>query len=130
MSDAITILCVEDDSRLRSVLERLLGQQADMRVLPGLERADGLCDAVRTHTPAIVLLDLNMPGVDPLAALAALTGEGHSTRVIVLSGSDAREHEARAVDAGAWAVLNKAMEPSDLLHAIRRVAAGEVVLPE
>src|SRR5678816_409097 len=85
------------------------------------------CARVR---PQVVLLDLHMPGTPPLEALKELSAAAPAVRVIVFSGLDDGETVDRAVRAGAWGLVPKVAATDAILDAIRRVAAGEVSVPD
>jgi DNA-binding NarL/FixJ family response regulator len=125
----LKILCVDDSPRLTAAFVKLIALQPDMEPVGVLHRADGLVAEAAQRRPDIVLLDLTMEGQDPIAALAEMTDRDDHVRVIVFSGvSDERLIE-EAMNAGAWGYVDKAQDPGRVLDAIRRVGAGEVVLP-
>lgn len=123
----IRVLCIEDDSRLRSALERMLSKESGLVVLPGLASADEMVRAAARDDVHVVVTDLSMPGLPPLEAVRELKRARPDTRVIVLTGwsSPAEIDEARR--AGASAVLQKTCEPDELIAQVRRgpVERGE-----
>ncbi len=128
-AEAIRVLCVDDNDRLREAWRRLLDLQPDLVVVGTLERADTLLDAAKELNAHVVLLDLTMDGEDPLASLAKLFRAHPTARCLICSGeSDPRVIEA-ALDAGAWGFVGKHEDPSRVADAIRRVARGEMVIP-
>ncbi|MGD9692756.1 MAG: response regulator transcription factor [Phycisphaerales bacterium] len=126
----IKVLLVDDEARLCQAWERMLGSTPDVRLVGTLPRADGLGEAVARSEPSIVVIDLMMPGSDPIRAIEELRAERPNVRVVVYSGQRDRETLARAFDAGAWGYIDKLSDPGDLLTVLRRVSAGEVVFPE
>ena len=130
MSGVITVLCVDDSPRLTAAMAKLIDQQADMKTVGTLDRADELATKVRELGPAVVLLDLTMDGKDPLAALGEVVAAGLPTRVVVHSGHSDAEIAARALEAGAWGFVTKLDDPNKTLEAVRRVARGEGVVPD
>lgn len=126
--EAIRVMCVDDSAALTSAWKHLFNAQADMTVVATLDRADDLVASAVEHKPDVVLLDLKMPGRDPLAAAAELGDMLPSTRVLFCTGYADSETVSRALDAGAWGFVDKASEPDRIMQAIRRVAKGEVVL--
>lgn len=127
---AIRVLCVDDNDRLREAWRRLLDLQPDFEVVGSLDRADNLLDAAKALAPHVILLDLTMDGDDPLATLARLFRSQPSARCLVCSGeSDPRVIES-ALDAGAWGFVGKHEDPSRVSDAIRKVARGEMVIPQ
>jgi DNA-binding NarL/FixJ family response regulator len=132
MADVIRVLVVDDDPLVRVGLTLVLGAGADIEVVG--EAADGSAAlaAVRTARPDVVLMDIRMPGLDGLAATEALrsaeSGEQATPAVIVLTTFDTDEHVLRALRGGASGFLLKDTPPTDILTAVRRVAAGESIL--
>lgn len=93
----------------------------------GLARADGLAAQANTHAADVILLDLTMPGEDPLRALADLTSNGSTARVIALSGWSDPAIARSALDAGAWAYVDKLTDQNEVLATVRRVAHMDVM---
>ncbi len=79
--------------------------------------------------PHVAVLDLSMPGADPLAEIKRLSGLIPDVRAIVYSGHADPDLIRAAFDAGAWGFLDKLAPPADMFMVVRRVAAGEAVFP-
>ncbi len=127
---AIRVLCVDDNDRLREAWRRLLDLQPDFEVVGALDRADTLLEAAATLAPHVILLDLTMDGENALATLARLFRAQPGARCLICSGeSDPRVIES-ALDAGAWGFVGKHEDPSRVADAIRKVARGEMVIPQ
>ncbi len=84
--------------------------------------------AVDAYAPDVVLMDIRMPKLDGLAATELLRARPDPPEVIVLTTFHADEHVLRALRAGASGFLLKDTRPTEILHAISRVAAGEPIL--
>ena len=126
----VRVVVAEDQPIVRGGFRALIDAESDMTVVA--EAADGLqalAHTRRTH-PDVVLMDIRMPEMDGLDATAAITGDPalSDTRVLVLTTFELDEFVFGALRAGASGFLLKGGEPSDLLHAIRTVAAGESLL--
>jgi two-component system nitrate/nitrite response regulator NarL len=80
--------------------------------------------------PDLILLDLNMPGMNGLETLDCLREKPLSGRIVVFSVSNHEEDVVTALKRGADGYLLKDMEPEDLLKALQQAAAGEMVLSE
>ncbi len=91
--------------------------------------AEGVALALR-QKPDLVLLDLNMKGMDGLATLKALRSAGCEARVIMLTVSDDEADVVGALRAGADGYLLKDMEPEDIVKELHRAAKGHIVLSD
>jgi len=124
----ITVACVDDNENVGEALEILIRDQNDIEWMGWLPNPADLPSFVDQHKPTILLLDLDIPGYDSLAAAAALADNAPDTRIIVLSGHVREELVDEALAAGTWGYVSKNDGEQLLLDAIRRVAAGEFVL--
>jgi DNA-binding NarL/FixJ family response regulator len=121
----ITILLADDHALLRNGLRTILEANADLAVVA--EAADG-ATAVRLAAqlqPDIVLMDIEMPGMDGIEATAQVIATAPQTRVLMLTTFDLDDYVLRALRAGAVGFLLKATEPGELVRAVRACAAGE-----
>ena len=127
-SAPVRVLIVDDDALVRAGLTMILSGAGDVDVVG--EAADGseVPAAVVRHRPDVVLMDIRMPRVDGLAATESLRRRADAPEVIVLTTFDADEFVLRALRAGASGFLLKDTPPVEILHAVRRVAAGEAML--
>lgn len=128
MTAPITVLIVDDHPVVRAGLRGMLVNENDIEVVGEAGSAD---EAVaRTHelSPAVVLMDLRMPG-GGVAATARLASEKPEARVLVLTTYGTDEQILGAVEAGATGYLLKHAERDDLLQAIRGAARGATMLP-
>jgi DNA-binding NarL/FixJ family response regulator len=125
----IKVLLVEDDARLRNGWQRLFAPREDMRLVGTLDRADDLEQAVAEHEPDIVVIDLSMPGRDPVEAVRALSATHGSIRPVIYSAHSDPGLMREVFDAGAWAFVDKLRPPAELFDTLRRVWEGELVLP-
>jgi DNA-binding NarL/FixJ family response regulator len=124
----VRILVVDDHPIVRDGLTAVLSTQADFAVVGDVDNgADALAkiDALR---PDVVLLDLEMPGMDGVAVLQALQRRDDSPPVIVFTAFDADERIVDAVRAGARGYLLKGAPRAELFQAVRIVHAGGSLL--
>jgi DNA-binding NarL/FixJ family response regulator len=124
----IRILVADDHPMLREGLVAVLGTQQDFEVVG--EAADG-SEAVRlaeTLQPDVILLDLEMPGVDGVAALEGLRDAGSKSRAIVFTAYDTDQRILGALRAGARGYLLKGASRMEIFEAIRTVHAGGSLL--
>lgn len=125
----IRVVLADDHALIREGLRMLLELQDDMDVVG--EAADGVeaVEVTRRTRPDVVLMDVQMPRVDGLAATEQLlAGAPPHPKVLVLTTYDLDEHVYRALKAGASGFLLKDAGRGQLLHAIRSVADGAELL--
>lgn len=129
----INVLCVDDGPDISRLLELCIASEPDMAFMGCLRSADNLVSEVQARHPDVVLLDMKMPGREPLEALRELmaaevadSGAMGGVRVIAYSGRDDLEAVRGAVEAGAQGYVAKDCDVPCLLEAIRKVARGGV----
>jgi DNA-binding NarL/FixJ family response regulator len=118
------VLCVDDSADIGRMVTRFIRAQPDMESVGTLDSAEGLVNECIQRRPDILVLDLTMPGPDPLGAIRALTARLPSCRVIAYSGHDDQQTSDQVFGAGAWELVSKNGEPDGIITAIRRVAAA------
>ena len=117
-------MIVDDHAMLRAGLEQLLGGEPDLEVVGKAASGSEAITLVRDLRPDVVLMDLQMPGVDGVSATREIVGEELADVLVLTSYSDA-ERIVGALDAGALGYLLKDAEPDEVLRGIRAVARGE-----
>lgn len=128
---SIRVLCVDDNRLVGEAIERAVRQVGPPLAWAGwAANADRLLETIRETRADVVLLDVDMPGVEPIGRLAEISEMDNATpaRVVMLSGHVRPDHINRAIEAGAWGYLSKHQPMDALLQAIRRVHAGEFML--
>ena len=123
----IKVLCVDDNGLLGDALEINLGLAGGFTWLGRLDHADDLVSVAKATAPDVVLLDIDMPGRDPIEALEELRRAVPRARVLMLSGLVRSDLIERSIDAGAWGYLSK-NDAIGVISAIERVAHGEFVI--
>ncbi len=121
----IKLLICEDQTLMRQGLATILGLEPGLTVVG--EAADGAeaVAQVRALHPDIVLMDVQMPGMDGIEATRLITAAYPDTRVIILTTFDYEEYVFEGVKAGAMGYMLKDSPAPDLIHTIRRVHEGE-----
>lgn len=124
----IRLLLADDQALVRDALRALLELQEDFAVVASVGRGDEVMDAAREFRPDVALLDIEMPGLDGLAAAAVLAGQLPACRVIILTTFGRSGYLRRAMEAGAVGFVVKDAPAEALADAIRRVHSGEHVI--
>ncbi len=124
----IRLLLADDQELIRTALAALLGLQPDFEVVAAVGRGDEVVAAAKEHGAEIALLDIDMPGIDGLAAAAVLAQELPRCRSLILTTFGRPGYLRRAFESGASGFVVKDAPAEQLADAIRRVAAGERVV--
>lgn len=124
----IGVLCVDDNPQVAEALRLKLTRTAPFEWIGWLPSADRLRDEAVRSGPAVVLLDLDMPGRDPFAAAADVASQCPASRIVIFSGHVRAELVQKAFDAGVWGYVSKNDGEDELLLAMRRVASGEIAM--
>jgi DNA-binding NarL/FixJ family response regulator len=119
------VMAVDDNPLMVDSLERMVKSTPGLRWEGGLTGGEGVLDAVKEHEPTLVLMDMQMPGVDTCKLVTDIATRFPNTRVLMLSGHLKREYVLGSIDAGALGYVGKHRDPSYITEAIRRVASGE-----
>jgi DNA-binding NarL/FixJ family response regulator len=120
----IRILLVDDQAILCQVLQTWLERETDLEVVGTAHDSQTAIEQVEILKPDIVLLDIQMPGMDGIAATQIICQRFPNTKVIVLSGYDSDTYLSNAVRAGAKGYLLKNTAAEDLVNTIRSVQKG------
>ena len=122
----ITIVLADDHLMVRSALGLLLETQADFAVVAAAGDAESALERVAEHRPAVLVLDLNMPGdLSGLEAVARVRDRSPETAVVVLTMQRDPGFARRALHDGARAYVLKESADEELVDAVRTAAAGE-----
>jgi len=131
MTDHIaSILLVDDHPLLRKGLAQLINQEEDLEVVAEASNGKDAILLAQLHKPDLVLLDLNMQGMDGLETLKAIREVHVDARIIMLTVSDNDEDVICAISYGADGYLLKDMDPDEILKKIKEAAIGKMVLSE
>ena len=122
------IILVDDHTLFRKGLAELLEQSGQIEVTAFTGNPDEVSMLLHAHRPDVLILDLNMPGIDGITLMQQLRAEGHTLPVLILTLSEAEDDLARALRAGANGYLLKSMEPDEVVDAILRARRGETVV--
>ncbi len=124
----IRIVVVDDHPVVREGLVASLGDDPEFQVVGAAASAEEALALVAAQQPDIILLDLELPGVNGLAAIPALAAAHPASRVLILTAYDTDERVLGAIRAGARGYLLKGAPLEEIARAIRAVHAGESYL--
>ncbi len=125
----ITVLLADDQALVRGGFRLILESEPDIRVVAEAEDGASAVEQVRRHRPDVVLMDIQMPGMDGLEATRQVLADPRiQTRVLILTTFEQDDYVFEALRLGASGFLVKTAPPEDLITAIRVVARGEALL--
>ncbi len=120
----IDVVIVDDHALIRRGLRDSLTEAGDIRVVGEAGDYGGLRQLLRETPFDVLLLDINLPGRSGLDVLHSLAEESTRVRALVLTMYPEDQYAIRALKAGAMGYLNKSADPSQIITAIRTLAAG------
>jgi two-component system, NarL family, invasion response regulator UvrY len=121
----IDILIVDDHPIMRSGLRATLASEADVRIADEAINGQEAMKKVSAAKFDIVLLDISMPGMSGFDVLKQMHAWYPDLKIIILTTLPEKQYAVRCLKAGAMGYLTKESAPSELINAIKRVAAGE-----
>ena len=124
MAGAIRLLLADDQALVRGALAALLDLEEDLTVVAQVGRGDLVLDAARESDADVALLDVEMPGLDGIAAASLLREQLPQCRSLIVTTFGRPGFMRRAMEAGASGFVVKDTPAEQLAEAVRRVAAG------
>ena len=125
----VSIVVVDDHPLFRKGVADLIAMDPLLELIGEAASGEEGLKLALEITPDIVLLDLNMRGMDGLATLKALKEQGYGGYVVMLTVSDSESDIIDALRGGADGYLLKDMEPEQVLESIRAAASGQIAIP-
>ena len=126
--EPVRLLLAEDQVMIREALAALLCFEGDIEVVAQVGRGDEVIEAARKTNPDVAVLDIEMPGMDGLAAAAELKRHNPDTKIVILTTFGRPGFLRRAMESGVSGFLVKDSPADKLTQTIRRVLAGERVI--
>ena len=125
--EVLRVLVVDDQPLMRSGFSMMLGAEDDIEVVGDASDGAAAIEACRTLRPDVVLMDVQMPGMDGIEATSRIVAEGLAN-VLILTTFDRDDYLFDALRAGAGGFLLKNSDPDDLIDGVRAVAHGHALL--
>lgn len=123
---SIRLVLADDHPLILDALEGLLRVEEDMEVVARCAHGHEAIEAVESCEPDLLILDLNMPGVDGLGVMRALGEAGSRTKVVILAASVSDRELVECIRLGVHGVVLKEMAPRMLVQCVRKVYAGDI----
>ena len=127
-SQVTRVLVVDDHEVFSEALEAFLRHQADIRLVGSARDADEAM-ALLGKEPDVVLMDLDMRGIDGIEATRRIRSAAPGVKVVLLTGVERPDAIAKALSAGACGYVPKSRAVDEVMDVVRRAAAGEIVMP-
>ena len=125
---SIRVLLADDQALVRSGFRMILDEREGIEVVGEAENGAQAIELARALRPDVILMDVRMPDIDGVEATRQLVSGGTDARIVILTTFDLDEYVYAAIRAGASGFLLKDVRPSELVDAIRVVAAGDALL--
>ncbi|MDX1599977.1 MAG: response regulator transcription factor [Anaerolineales bacterium] len=122
------LLLVDDHEVVRSGLQMLLQNEADVEIVGEVATAEEALDLVVDTKPDVVVMDIGLPGMSGIDAARAILEREPSAAIVALTIHEDEEYFFKMLDAGASGYVPKRAAPDEFLKAIRAAASGEVYL--
>ncbi len=129
-TDTFTVMLVDDHPLLRKGLRQLLAFEEELQIVAEASSGAEAITLANELDPDLIILDLNMQGMDGHQTLKKLRDDGVTSRIVMLTVSDSNEDVIKAISSGADGYLLKDSDPDELLDQIKKAVHGKMVLSE
>lgn len=124
MTSSIRILLIDDQTTIRQALQMLLEREPGFEIVGGAADGETGIAFVERLEPDVVLVDIEMPGIDGIETTRIIKDRFPETNILILTGQDDQSCLQKALQAGAKGYLLKTTPAEDLVYAIRSVQKG------
>jgi DNA-binding NarL/FixJ family response regulator len=129
VTKAISVLVVDDHRMFAEALELLLSGREGIEIIGTVGTGEEAVELVRSRPPDVVLMDIDLPGIDGIETTRRIRADAPDAQIIVITAFQEPATMASAIQAGASGYLPKTKAADDLLSVIKSAAAGEMVFP-
>lgn len=127
-ADKIHVAIADDHAMVREGLKQILELEDDIEVIAQASNGEEALDIARKKQPDVILMDINMPGMNGLQAIKEIKDEKMPSKIIVLTIHEDREYLFKTLHMGAEGYVLKDADPNVLIEAIRSVNSGEAYI--
>lgn len=127
-SKPIRIVLVDDHPLFRQGVRRVLDAAPDCQVIGEIADGESAAETILELSPDVVVMDINLPGMNGLQVTREITGKKSGIRFIILTAFHNEDQVFHAIRAGASAYFPKDVDPQQLVEAIREVYRGNYVV--
>lgn len=129
-TDSYSVMLVDDHPLLRKGLRQLLAFEEQLQIVAEASSGAEAIVLANELDPDLIILDLNMQGMDGHQTLKKMRDDGVTSRIVMLTVSDANDDVIKAISLGADGYLLKDSDPDELLEQIKKAVQGKMVLSE
>ncbi|WP_432452650.1 MULTISPECIES: two-component system response regulator NarL [unclassified Agarivorans] len=129
-TNAATVMLVDDHPLFRKGLQQLIAMEDDLVVLSEYNNGSDAIIGALHDDPDLIILDLNMQGMDGLETVRLMREQHITARIVMLTVSDAEDDVLAAIENGADGYLLKDMEPEDIVENIKQAVLGKLALSD
>ncbi|MCP3672419.1 MAG: two-component system response regulator NarL [Gammaproteobacteria bacterium] len=125
-----SVISIDDHPLFRKGVSDLIDMDASLSLVAEADNGKDGLRLAQEHNPDLILLDINMKGMDGLETLKAIKETDVDSRVMMLTVSDNEDDVVTALRLGADGYLLKDMEPEDILESIKTGASGKIIISD
>jgi DNA-binding NarL/FixJ family response regulator len=129
VSEPITVLVVDDHRMFAEAMELLLAGREGIEIIETVGTGEQAVESVKRRPPNVVLMDIDLPGIDGIETTRRIRTEAPDAQVIVITAFQEPGTIASAIRAGASGYVPKTQAADELLDVIRKAAVGDMVMP-
>jgi two-component system, NarL family, response regulator LiaR len=129
VTEPISVLVVDDHRMFAEAIEMLLGGRDGIEIVGTVGTGEEAVELVRRRPPHVVLMDIDLPGIDGIETTRQIRAEAPDAQVIVITAFQEAGTIVSAIQAGASGYVPKTKAADELLDVIKMAATGEMVLP-